>query len=417
MKKVLFISFDLIRSGEIEKPYAVASILVYLKQDKKLYGKFEFDHISFNMLTKKYEDYNNIFAHDLALLKVENYQFIALSAYVWNEFLINDFIKELRLQGFKGSVILGGYQITYSNNELLPQQYPDAQVFVSGYAEQALSDYFVAESTNKTPLFINSPVDFTQMPSAYLSNEVHIPSGTSMLRMETSRGCPYKCSFCAHRDLTQNRVFRHYLDKVFQEIALFTDKNVGRVNILDPVFNAGRNSIEIMKELNKTNISTTYTLQSRFENIKGEYGYEFLDLCGDGIYHLEFGLQTAIEAESVIINRKNNIKLIDEAMKGLAERGISYEVSLIYGLPGQTVDSFKRSIEFVANRGCKLIKAYPLMLFRGTELFNEKEKWAMQEEITGDFSIPVVTASSSFTRNDWETMSEIAGGLMANQRF
>jgi len=417
MKKVLFISFDLIRSGEIEKPYAVASILAYLKQDKKLYGKFEFDHISFNMLSKKYEYCNNIFAQDLALLKVENYHYIALSAYVWNEYLINDFIKELRFLGFKGSIILGGYQITYSSNELLPQQYPDAQVFVSGYAEQALSDYFTSESTNKIPLFINSPVDFTQMPSAYLSNEIHIPYGTPMLRMETSRGCPYKCSFCAHRDLTQNRVFRHDLDKVFQEIKLFTDKNVGRVNILDPVFNAGRNSIELMKEINKTNISTTYTLQSRFENIKSEYGYEFLDLCGDGIYHLEFGLQTAIEAESIIINRKNNIKLIDEAMKGLTERGISYEVSLIYGLPGQTVDSFKRSIEFVANRGCKQIKAYPLMLLRGTELFNEKEKWAMQEEITGDFSIPVVTASSSFTRNDWETMSEIAEGLMANQRF
>jgi coproporphyrinogen III oxidase-like Fe-S oxidoreductase len=93
-----------------------------------------------------------------------------------------------------------------------------------------------------------------------------------------------------------------------------------------------------------------------------------------------------------------------------------YEVSLIYGLPGQTIDSFKRSIDFVQSRGCKTIKAYPLMLLRGTELYHEKEKWDIKEEATGEFAIPVVTSSNSFTRHDWEQMNDIANNLTPHDR-
>ena len=99
------------------------------------------------------------------------------------------------------------------------------------------------------------------------------------------------------------------------------------------------------------------------------------------------------------------------------QRKISYEVSLIYGLPNQTVDSFKRSIDFLLNQGCREITAWPLMLLKGTPLFYEKNKWGLREEIIGDFNIPVVTSSSSFDRNDWLKMQKIAHSLELNNRF
>ena len=417
MRHTLFISFDLIRQGEIEKPLAIATILAYLKSDRQLQETMIFHHLSINSLKYGKRADPNDFDKYLSEFNLSKYDFIAISAYIWNEYLLNDFIKHLRTLGFRGKIILGGYQITYSDQIELPLQYPDAQFFVSGYAEQSLKELFTSTFETQVPLFLNTAVDFSEIPSAYLTNEINVSNGTSMLRLETKRGCPYRCSFCAHRDLTQNKVFMHSLDKVFSEIYFIADRKVKRVNILDPIFNAGKEYLEVMKQINRTNTTTTFTLQSRFENIKGTAGREFLDLCSDGNYHLEFGLQTANTIEAKNINRKNKLQKIDEAIRQLRERNISYEVSLIYGLPGQTLDSFKRSIEFVQSRGCETIKAFPLMLLRGTELYYEKEKWDIREETTGEFEIPIVTSSNSFTRDEWGKMNEIANNLTPSDRI
>ncbi|WP_373492577.1 radical SAM protein [Aquiflexum sp.] len=416
MKCTLFISFDLIRDGEIEKPLAIATILGFLKNDRQLQDKMSFHHLSINSLKYGGQAQAIDFENNLSGFNLEKFDFIAISAYIWNEYLLNDFIELLRKLGFRGNIILGGYQITYSNQKDLPLQYPDVQIFVSGYAEQSLKDFFSSPVKTAVPQFLNTPVDFSEIPSAYLTNEIFVPSGTPMLRLETKRGCPYRCSFCAHRDLTQNKVFKHSLDKVFNEISFIADRQVKRVNILDPIFNSGKDYLEVMREINRTNLNTTFTLQSRLENIRGIAGKEFLDLCSGDNYHLEFGLQTAVTTEADNINRRNNLQQIDEAFTQLKERNISYEVSLIYGLPGQTIDSFKRSIDFVESIGCKTIKAFPLMLLRGTELYHEKELWNIKEENIGEFAIPVVTSSNSFSRHDWEQMNEIANNLSPHHR-
>lgn len=87
---------------------------------------------------------------------------------------------------------------------------------------------------------------------------------------------------------------------------------------------------------------------------------------------MEFGLQTIIENKCDIINRRNNVKMTSEVLKKLNTANISYEVSLIYGLPMQTVGSFKKSVNFLKSNYCKNIVAYSLMLLKGTELYAKK---------------------------------------------
>lgn len=401
MRQVLFVSFDLIRPGEIEKPLAIASLLSFLKNDKVLTEKMNFLHLSINSLLHRVKPDAYNFNEYLTDYDFQNIHYVAISAYIWNEYLINSFIRELRNLGFTGKIILGGYQITYEDKANLSKIYPDAQIFISGYAEESLRELFLMDSPIDIPLFINKSVDFSSLPSPYLTGEIQVSSGTAMMRFETKRGCPYRCSFCAHRDLSFNKIFKHPLEKVFEEIAFITERNVKRVNILDPIFNSGKEYLEVMNEINRVNTSTEFTLQSRFENIKSGVGDQFLNNCTHGNYHLEFGLQTSDLFESQAINRKNNSDQITSALAALKERNISYEVSLIYGLPGQTLDSFKRSIDFVQNKGCKSIKAFPLMLLRGTELFMQKQKWNITDEVLGDFNIPLVTSSSTFNRKEW----------------
>lgn len=416
MINTLLISFDLVRPGELSPSLATASILAHQRSEVRWSDPMTVEHLSINMLEiggqARVEDFRSL----LESAQVHRFDCIALSAYIWNEYLLNPFIALLRELGFAGKVVLGGYQVTYGCEAELLQRYPDCQVFIAGQAEQAfaeLPEHLGAEA----PVFLNVPVDFDQLASPYLSGELLVPLGAGMVRLETKRGCPYRCSFCAHRDLVTRGVHRHTMERVFQELAFLNDRRVQRINVLDPIFNAGKEHLQVMREAVRLGIRATFTLQTRFENIRGDQGHAFLDLCTQGNFHLEFGLQTTDHEVSKHIDRANRMDLVDAALEQLVARGIPFEVSLIYGLPGQTLDSFQRSIEHLQRKGCTDIKAWPLMLLPGTKLYDQKEQWGMCEEALGEFNIPVVTESSSFTREEWERMDRIAQQLGGTHRL
>ena len=414
MKKLLILSFNLTREGENETPLSIASILAALKNDKG-YGKdFDVIHKPLNLLQNNHLHYLN-FENYLESYFYNQFDFIAISSFVWNEYLINPLINHLKLNGFTRKVILGGSQITYANRDALTTEYPQADIFISNYAEKSLLEAITDENPK---LYYNSVPDFKTLPSPFLTGEHKIAQNQHMLRWETKRGCPYACSFCAHRNLENGRVNYMELEKGFNELALFKEKRVKRINVLDPVFNMGSSYIQLMNEIERLQFhETTFTFQSKIELLAKSDGNEFLNLIEKTNSHLEFGLQTIIPEEYKIIERKNDIKTINTQLDILKSRGISYETSLIYGLPNQTVDSFKESIDYIKSKGNAKVTAWPLMLLKGTPLFQEKEKWNLKEEVLNDFDIPVVTSSNSFNKDDWFKMKEMADSLNLNQRF
>ena len=100
-------------------------------------------------------------------------------------------------------------------------------------------------------------------------------------------------------------------------------------------------------------------------------------------------------------------------------RKIACEISLIFALPEQTVESFQDSIDFCKSYQVSVILAYPLRLHRGTPLHANKSKLGLVESTDedaeimnlGEDHIGHVVASPSFTKDDWIKMAKIAEGL------
>ncbi|MCC5814660.1 MAG: radical SAM protein [Leptospira sp.] len=379
-------------------------------QASDFYGdRFSHDHYSVNLLE---HGVHTPLPNILPNLEYSKYRWIAISAYIWNEYLIHKLLHYLRKEkGFAGEFILGGYQISYSGNPQL--DYPEADIFVSGYGEESLLRILTTDSPQK---IWKEDVPFENLPSPYLSGAIPLEVGQKMIRWETKRGCPYKCSFCAHRDLANSKVNKHNLDRIYEELHLFHEMDVQKINILDPIFNVGKGYLEILKEMDRIGYRNLVSIQSRFELIGGDRGEEFLDLCENLNINLEFGLQTSDKLESSLINRKNDPTKIQHAMHELNTRNISYEISLMFGLPNQTVESFQRSIDFVIDNGCENITAYPLKLLRGTKLESQREEFQFREMTMGDFDIPFVVESNSFSEADWWQMKELADSLEPSQR-
>jgi radical SAM superfamily enzyme YgiQ (UPF0313 family) len=192
-----------------------------------------------------------------------------------------------------------------------------------------------------------------------------------------------------------------------QEIDYICRMGVKEVAVLDPIFNSNENpdhALSILKRFAANGYKGRLELQCRAELVNDAFldAAQSLDVC------LEFGLQTIHRSEDKVIERKNNIKVIDEVLGKVRFRKIRHEVSLIYGLPQQTLQSFQESVRWCLERDVPVIKAFPLLLLRGTKLEAEKDQWGL---VIDDDTMPQVVESSTFSRAECETMGRISQAL------
>lgn len=342
---------------------------------------------------------------------------VAIGCYVWAEHIIQEVLCLLRAEGFEGRIILGGPQISYAQRGL-QRLYPHADVFIRGYGEDALCRLV---KTSGCPsirgvhyawshdLCEQAEVDLLALPSPFLTGVVPL-RGQKFIRWETQRGCPFRCSFCQHKEAGARLALRELsMSRVIKEIDLFCEAGVEDIAVLDPIFNASPTATGILERFVERGFTGRLSLQCRAEQITPA----FLNAAEKLHVSLEFGLQTIHDNESKAIKRHNNIKKVEEVLNDVKRRGLNFEVSLIFGLPEQTLASFQETIRWCLKRKVPIIKAFPLMLLRGTELEQERHRWNLIEE--GE-PMPIVVESNHFTREDWYMMAQISEALRLTER-
>jgi radical SAM superfamily enzyme YgiQ (UPF0313 family) len=336
---------------------------------------------------------------------------LGISAYVWSEPEVQHLLREA-CNRTAALIVVGGPQVSYVGPGQLEALYPGAHAFVRGQGELALAALALYDDSAGLGVHFSGQVDLGRradapldgLASPYLDHD--LPLGEAV-RWETQRGCPFACSFCQHREPgSRLRNQRLAKDRLRAEAEAFAAAGVRRVSVLDPIFHVNsERATAILRMLKEVGLTARLSLQCRFELLTPD----FLDALSDLDVELEFGLQTAVEAESAVIGRRNRMELVDARIQDLHEREIPFEVSLIYGLPLQTLDSFRYSVGWCLDRGVKTVRAWPLMLLRGTPLHAERSRWGYVES-SGD-RIPVVVASDTFSRNDHAAMARIAAEL------
>ena len=196
------------------------------------------------------------------------------------------------------------------------------------------------------------------------------------------------------------------MGRLRREMAAFADAGTGKITVLDPIFNtdSGR-AVELLGRMRETGIGAHLSLQCRFELVTDA----FLDAVEPLDATLEFGLQTVHDDEAGAVGRPNHMGSVERVIVKLNRRQMPYEVSLIYGLPFQTVKRFQDSVDWCLERRVPKVRAWPLMLLRGTPIHEEREKWGYVES-AGE-RIPIVVESRWFSRNEYSRMADIASGL------
>lgn len=339
---------------------------------------------------------------------------VGIGCYVWNEAETRHLLRALAEHG-GSDVVLGGPQVSFVEAGDLAWRYPTARWFVRGAGEAAMVDLALGQAQHGVHgLFDATESDHGRrfdgeldaLPSPWLTGVIEVGE---KVRWETQRGCVYRCSFCQHREPDKRHRRRDiHQDRVTAELERFAASDVQRISVLDPIFHQDHaRAVRILRAARALGITARISLQCRFELVKPE----FLDALQGLDVTLEFGLQTVQEAEWKAIQRRNLLHRIEPAMAELGRRGIDYEVSLIFGLPEQTLASFLGSVQWCLDRGAPRVLAFPLMLLRGTPMQAERHRWALRES---DAPIPEVTSSLTFTEEEMHEMRRVAAWLEVN---
>jgi radical SAM superfamily enzyme YgiQ (UPF0313 family) len=298
----------------------------------------------------------------LDLVAAREPEIVGFTAFSWNIERIL-FLSQHLKNAFGPKIVIGGPEVT-RDNSLLQSDSIDFLVYGDGETvfRRLLQDKAFwarkAAAEASADLFRNSP-------SPYLSGGLE-PQIENIMLLETQRGCPYQCAFCYYNKSHKGLVFAE-LDLVLEAVQWARDQGIGELFLLDPSLNVRPDLLDLLKGIHRMNSDQQLSIFSeiRAEGIDTELAGLF---SAAGFKGFEIGLQTTHPPALKAMRRSTDIDRFLHGTRMLRANGISVAVDLIMGLPEDTPESFRGSVDFVVDNGLgEDVQLFPLTVLPGTE--------------------------------------------------
>lgn len=309
---------------------------------------------------------------------IEKYNVVAFSVFGWFEKAVK--IASSRLSKMRNApfIVMGGSSIFGTEKELR-SRFPEVNMFVLSYGEKIfanLRNYI--NSGNRCVLDLPKS---ECLKSPYLTGNIALGGAIDSVRVETRRGCLFRCSFCKHRDTISGRVYHigNY-ERQVKELELFRDVNIRKLNVLDPLFNDYEDhGAKYLKLLRQVKFDGIVSLQIRPELLTNSFLEE---AAQNSKLIFEIGVQSLQPSVLKTIQRggeRTESQLLDK-LDRCRNFGIATEATLIYGLPLQTFESFERDVDLLRRYGVSKIEKFPLQVYPGTKLAEDIAKFNLRTE-------------------------------------
>lgn len=330
----------------------------------------------------------------LARIYRERPDVAAFSCYIWNIEFILKLASNLRKILPEVRIVLGGPEVSYDAAESL-QAWNFADYIISGEGEVSIpfllqyikNDTFPEDNRpsleaipglsyrNEKGEVCANPVvglKLEDIPSPY-SDEMLMNIGNRIVYYESSRGCPFSCSYCLS-SITKGVGF-FPMDRVKKDITRLTESGVRQIKFVDRTFNCNKErAAEIFCFIIEkfTDASGKAMLNFHFEaaaDLFDDVLIEILAKAPSGLIQLEIGVQTVNTLSLEAINRKTDIDKLLSNFSRLAKNGnIHLHLDLIAGLPFDDYKSFGESFNRVYAAAPHQLQLGFLKLLKGSEL-------------------------------------------------
>ena len=305
---------------------------------------------------------NNSFHEILADIYAKKPDVIGLSCYIWNISLIMELLPEIHKLLPETEIWLGGPEVSFESHKML-QKYPYLSGVMVGEGEATFLDllkYYLGEDDRQLteipglalPIGITKerePINFSEVPFLYTVGGEYSLEGFSnrIIYYESSRGCPFRCSYCLSSIDKKLRLRDTLLVK--KELQFFLDSKVPQVKFIDRTFNCNHtHAKEIWKFIQENDNGVTNFHFEIAADLLDDEEIDLLSRMRPGLVQLEIGVQTTNPDTLKEIRRVTNMEKLQEVVGKLrAGRNVHLHLDLIAGLPYEDYDSFARSFSDV----------------------------------------------------------------------
>lgn len=325
---------------------------------------------------------------------------LCFSCYLWNIEYVEQLITELGKIMPQTDIWLGGPEVSYHASHML-EQFPQVYGIMRGEGEETFLELaeFYHNNSGKKPeqcekvqrlkeivgitfrdgeeiieTADRNVMDLSKVPFVYEDLDVF---KNKIIYYESSRGCPFSCSYCLS-SIDKCLRFRD-LELVKKELQFFIDHEIPQVKFVDRTFNCKHShSMEIWSYIKEHDKGKTNFHFEVAADLLNDEELNLISTMRPGLIQLEIGVQSTNEQTIKEIHRTMKFSQVTEVVNRVhAAKNIHQHLDLIAGLPFEDYNSFHKSF-------CDVYALRPEQLQLG---FLKVLKGSYMEEKTKDYEL------------------------------
>jgi len=326
-------------------------------------------------------------AEDIVELLLKNdARIIGFGVYIWNITLTTEVIRLLKIVSPDINLVIGGPEVSYELDEQPISQLAD--FIVTGAADTSFAELCSEILDNKAPArqvsSLPLEIDALTSPYPFYSDD---DIAHRVIYVEASRGCPFKCEFCLS-SLDKTAV-AFDLPVFLQQMQQLIERGARQFKFVDRTFNLKADTSRRILEFFLSHIDKGLFLH--FELIPDRLPDILLDLLPQfppGSLQFEIGIQSFNADVQKRISRKQQHDRTCHNLKWLRSHTTAHiHTDLIFGLPGETLDSFGEGFDLLYSLGPQEIQVGILKRLRGTPIARHTKDYDMRYMSTPPYRI------------------------------
>lgn len=283
------------------------------------------------------------------------------SCYIWNISMVEELAQDIGKVMPQTDIWFGGPEVSFDAEETL-QKLSAVKGVMRGEGEETFSRilrYYRSQGISLEDIngitFRTSDGKIVRMPEAAPLQIDSVPFPYTDLKAledrivyyESSRGCPFRCSYCLS-SVDKSLRFRD-MDRVKEEISFFMKQGVPQVKFIDRTFNCdGQRAREIWQFIRDNDNGITNFHFEIAGDLLTDEDVAVLRRIRAGQIQLEIGIQTTNGDTLRAIDRSMDFDKLSEAVRQIRAVGnIHIHLDLIAGLPFEDMASFRKSFDDV----------------------------------------------------------------------
>lgn len=315
---------------------------------------------------------------------------VCFSCYIWNISFVRELIRDLVKILPKTAFWAGGPEVSYDAEKFLTEM-PEMTGVMVGEGEKTFHDLLEFYIDGKDSLEEISGIayrtgdkiihngwrelmDLSAIPFVYEHLEKF---ENRIIYYESSRGCPFSCSYCLS-SIDKKLRFRD-LELVKKELQFFLDHRVPQVKFVDRTFNCKHeHAMTIWKYiLEHDNGVTNFHFEISADLLREEE-MELMSQMRPGLIQLEIGVQSTNPETIRAIHRHMDLKKLEHCVNRVHSfRNIHQHLDLIAGLPYEDYDTFHQSFNDVYRMKPDQLQLGFLKVLKGSLMQKEAEVYGI----------------------------------------